>query len=32
MSASIEKEALATYARFVALRDEIDTGEKPWRC
>jgi hypothetical protein len=24
------KEALATYARFVALRDEIDTGDRPW--
>jgi ketosteroid isomerase-like protein len=25
-----ETEALATYARFVALRDEIDLGKKPW--
>ena len=26
----IEKEALATYERFVALRDEIDVGKQPW--
>jgi ketosteroid isomerase-like protein len=26
----IEKEALETYDRFVALRDEIDTGNKSW--
>jgi len=26
----IEKEALETYTRFVALRDEIDRGERPW--
>lgn len=25
-----EKEALATYARFVALRDEIDAGRRRW--
>jgi len=30
MSTAIEREALATYARFAALRDEIDAGEKPW--
>jgi ketosteroid isomerase-like protein len=30
MPGTIESEALATYARFVALRDEIDTGEKHW--
>ena len=29
-STSIEKEALETYERFVALRDEIDVGVKPW--
>ena len=30
MSAPIETEALQTYRRFVATRDEIDTGSKPW--
>ena len=30
MPTDVEKEALATYARFVALRDEIDLGGKPW--
>jgi hypothetical protein len=30
MSGTTEQEALATYARFVALRDEIDLGKKPW--
>jgi hypothetical protein len=30
MPGSIEKEALQTYERFVALRDEIDEGKKPW--
>ena len=30
MSNSIEKEGLETYDRFVALRDEIDVGNKPW--
>ena len=29
-SASIEKEALETYGRFVARRDEIDAGKQPW--
>jgi len=29
-SSPIETEALATYARFVALRDEIDLGKQPW--
>jgi hypothetical protein len=27
---TIEKEALETYRRFVALRDEIDTGTQSW--
>jgi len=27
---AIEKEALATYDRFVALRDEIDVGKQHW--
>jgi ketosteroid isomerase-like protein len=31
MSNTIEKEARETYKRFVALRDEIDAGRKPWR-
>jgi ketosteroid isomerase-like protein len=30
MPGAIETEALATYRRFVALRDEIDLGGKPW--
>ena len=30
MPAPIETEALQTYRRFVATRDEIDTGSKPW--
>ncbi len=30
MSEAIEREALETYKRFVATRDEIDTGAKPW--
>jgi len=30
VSESIEREALETYARFVALRDEIDVGNKAW--
>ncbi len=25
-----EQEALATYRRFVSLRDEIDRGDRPW--
>ena len=29
-SKTIEKEALESYARFVALRDEIDIGRKLW--
>ena len=29
-SAAIEREALETYGRFVALRDEIDLGKNPW--
>lgn len=27
---SVEREARHTYERFVALRDEIDAGQKPW--
>jgi ketosteroid isomerase-like protein len=30
MSDTIAREALATYARFVALRDEIDAGRRGW--
>ena len=30
MSNAIETEARETYERFVALRDEIDAGRKPW--
>lgn len=30
MSEAIEREARETYARFVATRDEIDIGNKPW--
>lgn len=30
MSEAIEQEAVATYERFVALRNEIDAGDKPW--
>ena len=30
MSSSIEDEALATYARFVATRDDIDVGKQKW--
>ena len=30
MSDSIKEQALATYARFVAVRDEIDLGRKRW--
>jgi hypothetical protein len=30
MPEALEAEALATYERFVALRDEIDRGRKPW--
>ena len=30
MSEAIEREAQETYARFVAMRDEIDAGDKPW--
>ncbi len=30
MSTALEKEGLETYDRFVALRDEIDAGDKPW--
>jgi ketosteroid isomerase-like protein len=30
MPTAIESEALATYARFVALRDEIDAGRRRW--
>ena len=30
MSEAIEREALETYERFVATRDEIDAGAKPW--
>ena len=28
--AAVEREALETYRRFVALRDRIDAGERPW--
>jgi len=31
MADSIEQEALDTYKRFVALRDEIDAGRRSWR-
>ncbi|MEM7412913.1 MAG: nuclear transport factor 2 family protein [Myxococcota bacterium] len=30
MSAAIEQESQDTYNRFVALRDEIDVGKRPW--
>ena len=30
MPDAIEQEALATYDRFVALRDEVDVGNRPW--
>ena len=30
MSEAIEREAQETYARFVATREEIDKGDKPW--
>jgi hypothetical protein len=30
MSSSIEREALETYERFVARRDEIDEGKQTW--
>ena len=30
MSDAIAREALATYARFVRLRDEIDAGQRGW--
>ena len=30
MASDIEKESLATYERFVALRDQIDTGNRRW--
>ena len=30
MADAIEKEATETYGRFVALRDEIDAGRRPW--
>lgn len=30
MTESIEREAQETYERFVARRDEIDAGQKPW--
>jgi hypothetical protein len=30
MPDSIEREARQTYERFVAVRDEIDAGAKPW--
>ncbi|MDJ0786699.1 MAG: nuclear transport factor 2 family protein [Myxococcota bacterium] len=29
-AAATAREATETYARFVALRDEIDRGERPW--
>jgi hypothetical protein len=31
MPTPIERESRETYERFVALRDEIDAGRKPWR-
>ena len=30
MSETIEREALETYDRFVAIRDEIDVGQQTW--
>ena len=30
MASQIEREAQATYEKFVAMRDEIDVGNKPW--
>jgi hypothetical protein len=30
MPSATEKEALDTYARFVATRNQIDRGDKPW--
>ncbi len=30
MSETIEREAVETYERLVALRDEIDAGKRPW--
>ena len=30
MPEAVEQEALETYERFVALRDQVDTGEKYW--
>ena len=30
MSSTIEREARETYERLVAVRDEIDAGDKPW--
>ena len=30
MSEAIEKEAIETYERFVAVREEIDAGKKSW--
>ena len=30
MSAEIEREARATYERFVAKRDEVDRGDESW--
>ena len=30
VSATIEREARETYERLVAVRDEIDAGDKPW--
>src|SRR5258705_11302440 len=30
MPTAIEREARETYERFVALRDQIDAGDKPW--
>jgi len=30
MSDAIARESLETYERFVAVRDEIDEGKKPW--
>jgi ketosteroid isomerase-like protein len=30
MADAIEQEATETYARLVALRDEIDAGRRPW--
>ena len=30
MPTSLEEESLKTYDRFVAGREEVDSGQKPW--